>query len=459
MRQIACLSFLILSSVFASIAQPAAKEPDGGGSYEAVNRIEDELTPQQRQLIIQELQANEKQLRRSGVLKPVNRTAVVSFLWPLAQTPGFNERGFYGISNFVDHNPAVPNQLLDYNCGNRTYDLASGYNHKGIDIATWPFPWKKMYQNAVQIVSAAAGTIIAKHDGNADQNCAFCTSACFWNAVYIMHSDGSVAWYGHMKTNSLTPKAVGQTVAAGEYLGIVGSSGNSTGPHLHLEVYADNTYSQLVDPFAGPCNNLNGSTSWWASQPPYHVSTLMKLMTHGNPPVSGGCPGNEIENAKVNFISGERVYIGTYYRDQQVGQQAIHTVYRPDNTVFLTWTHILNNNYSLSWWYHFINLPNPAATGIWRHEVVYNGQPPVVTYFGVNTTIYAFTGSGNWNNPVSWANETMPPDILPAGQHIVINHAPGGECVLTQPQTISTGASIRVPNGMRLRTTGNLAIQ
>ena len=51
-----------------------------------------------------------------------------------------------------------------------------------------------------------------------------------------MHADGSVAWYGHMKAGSLTNKAVGQTVSSGEYLGIVGSSGNSTGPHLHFGI-------------------------------------------------------------------------------------------------------------------------------------------------------------------------------------------------------------------------------
>ncbi|MEZ4763449.1 MAG: hypothetical protein R3C26_09695 [Calditrichia bacterium] len=45
---------------------------------------------------------------------------------------------------FVDQNSAFPNQLQDYNCGERTYDLASGYNHQGVDIFTWPFGWHGM---------------------------------------------------------------------------------------------------------------------------------------------------------------------------------------------------------------------------------------------------------------------------------------------------------------------------
>ena len=47
-----------------------------------------------------------------------------------------------------------------------------------------------------------------------------------------------MAWYGHLKRGSVTPKVVGAPVAAGEYLGTGGRFGNSTGPHLHFELDA-----------------------------------------------------------------------------------------------------------------------------------------------------------------------------------------------------------------------------
>lgn len=40
----------------------------------------------------------------------------------------------------MDQNPANPGAVLDYQCGSGTYDV-SGYNHKGIDMFTWPFGW------------------------------------------------------------------------------------------------------------------------------------------------------------------------------------------------------------------------------------------------------------------------------------------------------------------------------
>ncbi len=120
-------------------------------------------------------------------------------------------------------------------------------------------------ENGLEVIAAADGQIIYKHDGEFDMSCSFNSNP--WNAIYIRHNDGSVAWYGHFKSGTLTTKNVGDTVTEGEYLGVVGSSGNSTGPHLHFEVYEDDTYAydKLIDPYSGPSNNWN-ATSWWQSQ-------------------------------------------------------------------------------------------------------------------------------------------------------------------------------------------------
>jgi murein DD-endopeptidase MepM/ murein hydrolase activator NlpD len=369
-----------------SIAQTNERQPNGGGSYKLLMNANDEISPAQRADIIRMLQTNEAQLRSSGQLQTNRSPNATAFIWPLKQALNNNDNGFYGISNYVDENPAYPNQITDYNCGARSYDLSSGYNHAGTDIFTWPFSWQKMSRDAVQIIAAAPGTIIAKSDGNFDQNCSFCSGACNWNAVYVMHADGSVAWYGHMKSGSPTSKTVGQTVALGEYLGIVGSSGNSTGPHLHFEIYTSSSYTQLVDPWAGSCNLLNGSTSWWANQQPYYVSTLNKVMTHGAAPATGNCPAGETTNEKINFADGETIYLGSYYRDQQAAQQATHFIFRPDNSVYSTWTQSFNTYYSASWWYYTLPLPNPAPAGVWRYEITYGSQRQTA-YFSVNSSI------------------------------------------------------------------------
>ena len=73
----------------------------------------------------------------------------------------------------------------------------------------------------------------ARADGFDDRSC---TPGGSSNKVAIRHDDGTMAWYLHMKKWSVTPKGVGETVLAGEYLGVVGSSGSSSLPHLHFDV-------------------------------------------------------------------------------------------------------------------------------------------------------------------------------------------------------------------------------
>lgn len=58
----------------------------------------------------------------------------------------------------------------------------------------------------------------------------------YGNLVKITHADGVETWYAHLASYSVRP---GQQVAAGEQIGTVGSTGNSTGPHLHFEVRVD----------------------------------------------------------------------------------------------------------------------------------------------------------------------------------------------------------------------------
>ena len=213
------------------------------------------LNDVQRTEIKKQIADNIVLLKQQGKISDPNTNATTFLDWPLKLRNGLVDYGYHSISGGVDHDATYPNKLKDYNCGTRTYDTPAGYNHQGTDYFLWPFTWNKMDSSDVEIISGAAGTIVNKSDGNFDRSCAM--NGNNWNAVYIQHADGSVAWYGHMKKNSLTSKLVGATVAQGEYLGTVGSSGNSTGPHLHLEIY--DAANNLNDPYQGACNNFNAN--------------------------------------------------------------------------------------------------------------------------------------------------------------------------------------------------------
>jgi murein DD-endopeptidase MepM/ murein hydrolase activator NlpD len=119
--------------------------------------------------------------------------------------------------------------------------------HNGVDLAA--------ARNTV-IVAASAGTVTTvtcnavTADGRpwgCDRDGSVRVFGCGWY-VDIAHAGGVVTRYCHMQTPPLVN--VGDTVAAGQPIGMVGTTGNSSGPHLHFEVHVrgDATGAGAVDP-------------------------------------------------------------------------------------------------------------------------------------------------------------------------------------------------------------------
>ncbi len=394
-----CFSIALVFSIFAlnqtGLAQVAADNSAvapavGGGEYKFPDNIC--LTEEARGDIKIRLQESIEELRAQGRLNETKSFLAPLFINPIAGNAAVtSDYGFHGISNFVDQNLNFPNQLLDYNCGARTYDSASGYNHKGVDMFTFPFGFNKMDNNETFAVAAAAGQIIYKSNGNSDRSCSFNNNN--WNAVYLRHADGTVSWYGHLKNNSVTNKALGEQVAQGEYLGVVGSSGNSTGPHLHFEIY--NASNMLQDPYQGQCNTMNAG-GYWLDQPAYRDSKINKVMTHSAPPAFQTCPNPDVINAKNTYAPGSPLIVAAYYRDQVAGQQSQLSLIRPDGSTFLNWTHTSPNTYNASYWYWTNTLPANAPVGTWKFRVVFQTQIYEHT-FSVrtsNSSRFDFDGDG-----------------------------------------------------------------
>ena len=96
--------------------------------------------------------------------------------------------------------------------------------HTGLDFAA---------DEGTTIRSVASGIVTSvEYDGS------------YGERTVVTLRDGTEVWYCHQATQAV---AVGQQVAAGEPIGTVGSTGNTTGPHLHLEVRPHG--GEPVDPF------------------------------------------------------------------------------------------------------------------------------------------------------------------------------------------------------------------
>ncbi len=349
-----------------------------------------------------------KYLQNNPLQKPA---APVLFNWPLKTAPGFNDCSYYFIAAHVDLDPAA-NIYKDYTCGTQSYD-----GHNGTDIALFPYPLYKMDNNQVQVIAAAAGTIVTKIDGNFDKNCG--ANALNPNYIIVQHTGGSCAIYMHFKKNSLTAKIVGQTVAVGEFLGNVGSSGSSSGPHLHFEVWAGNNVGTLNDPFTGPCNSLN-PTTWWVSQKPYTEPAVVKISTHTVLPVMPGCPVTETPNEDSVFTPGGTGIFTIFMRYETSGTVNLRIV-SPGGSTFSAWTYSCSNISGGSW--HHWTKPLPPS-GTYTFETTYNGiicsktftvtSPPLdvseLNYVLSNVQVYPNPNFGSFNLQID--NEIVNAEII-----------------------------------------------
>lgn len=107
--------------------------------------------------------------------------------------------------------------------------------HKGIDLTLW-----KGWSALSSIGAAWDGVVTDVRDGVDG----FDTVLSAGNRVTIDHGDGVVTKYYHLKNKSICV-AVGDRVSAGQKIGYMGSTGYSTGAHLHFQL---EIFGEPVDP-------------------------------------------------------------------------------------------------------------------------------------------------------------------------------------------------------------------
>ena len=147
---------------------------------------------------------------------------------PVGQTVTPNMPMMPGADEFLPEAPSLSNGFVWPTQGTFTsgYGWRWGRMHRGIDIAG---------PVGTPIVAAASGVVVRSG----------WNSGGYGNLVDIRHADGSMTRYAH---NSRLLVREGQQVSQGQQIAAMGSTGYSTGPHLHFEIHPPN--SGAVNPMA-----------------------------------------------------------------------------------------------------------------------------------------------------------------------------------------------------------------
>jgi hypothetical protein len=264
------------------------------------------------------------------------------------------------MNNFVDLDPG--SGIKDFDCSGYTYN---GHNGHDSDIDSF-----KRQEIGVPIFAALDGMVVDAHDGEFDMNTA--ASNVPANYVVLGHGDGHYTYYWHMKKGSVAV-SLNQFVPAGTQIGLTGSSGSSTAPHLHFTSrYAGSVY----EPFAGPCRP---GASNWVSQIPIRRSNYARDFVVSNASFNGsaGLPFDEAVRTG-SFVTGPRT---VYFKVHVGGDMPVNASYRvrlrrPDGTIaFDSPGNFGNGSAFHGGWFWFTYNWSFNATGTWGILFDLNGQP------------------------------------------------------------------------------------
>ncbi len=296
----------------------------------------------------------------------MNKTIIVAIVFLYvnsAISQGFKTpiEGIYGkdyiIVNYIDWGK---NTISDYKKGTKTYT-----GHKGTDFVLSGFP---QMENGVSVIAIDSGVVSFVHDGEPDRNTVSNTELGFGNFIAIRHPNKLFSYYAHLKKNSILVK-VGASVYPGQKIAEVGSSGNSSDPHLHFELWYDSLF--LIEPFAASCGTNN---SYWEENIPYDTS--FHVWESG---LTDFIPdSDELKTRqKEKYVFNEQ--------DSIIDFWALQYGLKKGDSTRLEWITPNGNlwfehryTYKRDWWYYYyssyIIAPSSDNWGKWQYNYYYNDK-------------------------------------------------------------------------------------
>lgn len=283
----------------------------------------------------------------------------IKFVLPIGGTPYSD----WTIVNYVDRDPT--GGIRDYRDGTYSYD-----GHRGIDFT---LPNFAAMDRGVSVLAAADGTVWQVHDGEFDRYSRVNPGTDNPNFVDVYHGNGLLTRYLHLYKNSITV-VPGQSVTAGQKIGLVGSSGLSTDAHLHFEVRQS---GQVVD------TQIDSSSPLFINVP--YAGDRKGTLDHGITnflPSTADLVERPVDVRTFTQATGQLAYLWTNLYGTKPGDVLDFKWYKPSGELYrnLYW---YAPEIHYGWWFAGIGLPTTPDVGEWRVVFSIDGTTMITDRFRV----------------------------------------------------------------------------
>ncbi len=286
-----------------------------------------------------------------------------SVVYPFYPQAGVHFEDLFAI-NFNDLDPSPG--TLDWSCAPTAYTYDG---HAASDTMIRSFGEQAV---GVPIYAALDGTVIAAVDGNFDM-VTNPTGSEPANYVIVSHGGGRFAYYWHMKMGSVAVSP-GESVVAGQQIGLIGSSGFSSSPHLHFESWDGFT---LVEPYAGPCNP--GPSGWVDQVPadPLDTSLFLYDFAFARQPLASFVYPDEMPRDGYYEIGDPLTYWWVYLPNMPAFSTYRYELVLPSGAVAYdsgTVPFGIAEFYPFTWWWWADStMASFAVPGTWKLRLYVNG--------------------------------------------------------------------------------------
>lgn len=278
------------------------------------------------------------------------------------------------IMHYVDRDPTP--EVVDFGCGRQTYD-----GHNGVDFGISDL---QVMAKGVAVKSAAAGTVLRVRDGMGDRliedqtdKASVADQEC-GNGIVIDHGNGWETQYCHLRNGSVSVKP-GMQVQKGTVLGMIGSSGLASFPHVHLTIRYQ---KQVIDPFVGVNSNPGCQVSRnpiWDQPLDYVPTGLIRAGFATTPPNQQQLWQGQFSTDQLPQDLPALVFWVHAYGVLQ-GDIESFKVITPDGQVLINQEKSIEKPYRS--WVSYVGKRNtsqaPIKTGVWRGEYqLKRGDRPV----------------------------------------------------------------------------------
>lgn len=258
--------------------------------------------------------------------------------------------------------------IHDYKSGKKTY-----FGHQGTDFIIRNFA---QMDAGVNVLAADDGVVTYVFDKAFDRN-KTADGGGLGNYITILHANKFYTHYGHLKKDSARV-IPGEKITKGQVIAQVGSSGHSSDPHLHFEIWYNRVHNW--DPFTASCGDLR---NLWVDNLPYvdHFGVIDHDFIGIVPSLNS--LKERLPSQRSFYPNDKHITFWMQGYGVSPGDESVLKWYDPNGKLWFQFEYKHKKQKLYYYWWTYIDMPPAEKAGTWMVRYFVNKKIKIEDTFTI----------------------------------------------------------------------------